>query len=229
MEIKSTQKVMDKQGIFAVVYAESGVGKTSMVPNLGKKPLLIDFEGGASVLSDKDIDMVTVEPTLEEYKKVMKDVNNLKGYDTVIFDGITAMELNLLAYFGKTSSSMMPSLNNYGVLNSALLQSMTDMRALKFKGINVLVTATEMSLEESLDDGRIISKIYPNVSAGKGKYAKRLVAEADIVGRLVISKKDDTAGKRFIILEKQDNFVAKDRIFKRKFCEINNLFKKGDK
>jgi hypothetical protein len=56
-----------------------------------------------------------------------------------------------------------------------------------------------------------------------GKCADTICGLCDIVGRLEISTKDDTAGKRYIRLEASPVVVAKDRIYKRKFCKTNEL------
>ena len=42
----------------------------------------------------------------------------------------------------------------------------------------------------------------------------------DLVGRIVINPKD---GERYVLLESSATVVAKDRLFKRKFCKFEEL------
>lgn len=233
MKIVKANDILKSTGISALVYAESGVGKTTMLSALPGRTLIVDYEAGTSVLADadhKNVDIVKIETDLSNHEEVMKELKLGKNeYNNICFDSITALEANMLSLFASESSSMMPTLNDYGKLNSILAQTLLDMRNIKFQGKNVVITALELPFDEHQIDGSVITKIYPFVKASKGTMAKKVVAEVDIVGRLEISQKEGSEGKRFVRLSKTGLIVAKDRIFKRVFCEPKNIFKKEGK
>ena len=189
----------------------------------GKHPLVIDFETGTSVLG-KGFDVVEVKQDTSNLKEIFKFISEPNEYDTYIFDSITAFEGNVLAQMAKESTRDMPTLNDYGRLNGKLMQFLQELRYLKTLGKNVLVTALEMFISEQHEDGMVRDTKYPMINAGKGKFAKKLIAEADIVGHLEISYKENSKGRRFVRLEKNQNTIAKDRIYKRVFCDPKDFF-----
>ena len=56
-----------------------------------------------------------------------------------------------------------------------------------------------------------------------GKTADTIMGLCDVVGRLEISNKEDTKGKRYIRLEASPVVTAKDRLQKRSYCEIQEV------
>ena len=215
-------------GILTILYGESGVGKTTASVENGKRVLVLDFESGTRDLAKKDnVDIIKITSDLSNFKEAI-EIAKKEDYDLIIFDSITALEGNLLASFAKNSRSEMPTLNDYGKLNGKLMQLTILFRELKDLNKNILVTALEMFITENKEEGGVIDFIYPMINAGKGKFSKRFVGEADIVGRMEITEKEGEI-IRYIRTTKAKNIVAKDRIFKRKFCKTNEIFKKGEK
>lgn len=233
IKILKTDETLKDQGIVFLLFAESGVGKTTAIGEIPGKTLILAIDPGTAALSEKKIDYIKIETDLSNYKEVMDDVLNPKGllekYDNVAFDSVTALETNMLSAYARISSSQVPTLQNYGQVNARIQQALLDMRNIKFRNKNVIITALEQPLDEYMSDGRTISKLYPLLAAGKGKFSRKLVAECDIVGHLEISSKEGSEGTRFIRLGKTDNIMAKDRIFKREFCMPNAVFKKQEK
>ena len=236
MKIKSTKNALKDHGIVALVYAESGVGKTTAIEQYSGKTFILDFNGGIGALSEFDEDYETIKTDLSNLKEVMDELKDPKGfiseYDNIAIDSISDVETNMLSAYARASKTESPTLQNYGQTLARIQQFLLDIRNLKFQKKNVIINALEMPLDEHMADGRIVSKLYPMLAAGKGKFARRLVAECDIVGHLEISQKEGTEGKRFLRLAKTENVVAKDRIFKREFCFPKEIFnpknKKGE-
>ena len=62
--------------------------------------------------------------------------------------------------------------------------------------------------------------VFPN--ATDANFAQRKMMTNQSLGEIILSPKD---GKRYIRLEGQATLVAKDRFFKRQFCEPQDLLK----
>lgn len=57
-----------------------------------------------------------------------------------------------------------------------------------------------------------------------GKTSDSVCGLCDIVGRITISPKD---GERYLWMEGSQTVVAKDRLFKRKFCKFEEVLNNG--
>jgi len=217
---------LKKSGVSAIVYGESGIGKTHFAGTLPGKTLIIAAEAnGIKTLARSgnadDIDIMylpkmadTIEKTSEAFNHFFDDlmVKELP-YDNVVLDSATELANQLLIQ--KTDPNKnggTPTMKNYGEVQFAMKRYLRILRDLaEVKGLNVIVIALESELILSQNADSQSSKTHPNLSG------KKLAPEAeglfDIVGH--IEKMSD--GRRVIRLEGNDQFVAKDR-FGRKGC-----------
>ena len=78
-----------KKPIRALIYGESGVGKTTLLGTLPPPVAIVDFEGGASVrLNYRDDIFIAEVSSKEELEQAVKEIPNL-GVKSIAFDGFS--------------------------------------------------------------------------------------------------------------------------------------------
>ncbi len=210
-------------GISAFVYAGTGVGKTTGAGMLPGKTLIIDLEGGASVLRNKEIDMIKINRDLSNLREVFEEIPNLK-YDNIVFDSITKLESAMLTNYAEKSKIEVPQLQDYNKMIFKLQAYMKKLQVIQDTGKNVLITALEEYYQIEVGEGIVKTILQPMVNARKGKLIQKILGDFDIIGHLEISEKEGKEGQRYIRLTPSEKLVAKDRIFGRKFTKFENLF-----
>lgn len=205
--------------ITAVIYAPPGIGKTWALADLPGKTLIIDVDQGTSVLQGhpniKNIDIVRLDESLADMKDVLETLEKKCEYNNVCLDSLSELERAQLALLGRTGKNGgAPELGHYNQSNFKLVDLCRRLRALP---ANVIFTAWLANTEVVSVGGEKYTRAAPMLS---GKTADNICGLADIVGELIVSSKD---GKRYIRLAAQADLVAKDRIFKREFCEPKDL------
>ncbi len=220
LQIRNT-KDDSTRGLAAMVYSEAGVGKTTLAKEF-KEILVIDLEGGRSVLDDGNISYVTVNVddfiknekgkkvvTIQPLIDIINDIEKSE-FKTIMFDSSTKLEDILLMKYAETNpTTNTPSLQNYGQLNIAINQLFLKLIHLRELGKNILVTALEQRITITHDDLSTRTELYPLIKASKGTLIKKIVGDFDIVGRLKIGKT-----KRYLQVQPLEGEFAKSRIHK---------------
>lgn len=216
-------KALATQGVSALVYGESGMGKTHLIGTLKGKTLIIASEvNGLRTLNrtgafDSGIFDVIPLPTTEKevnalFEELLIDDNE---YSNIVVDSWSELDrLCLLMKSKNNSNSGVPSMQNYlqnQTMQQRLLQVLVDIAALK--GKRVLVTClTRDYVESHSEDGEII-KSYPCMT---NKTMQPFICRNfDIVAHL---EKSEKTGERYLRLTSNQSCIAKDRIANRKFC-----------
>lgn len=225
-------------GVNAIIYSDSGAGKTWMVGDVKEKTLLIDMDIGAKVLRNHpniekskgllDIYQVSDFSVFDEFF----DKLCLAGggsYSLIILDTVSQYEKLKLSQLGQASAGgNAPTRADYNNSGYTMRQKMADLRNLTANGKNVLVFAWEMPLEVSSHGESSHTKAYPMLMKS---VAPEVVGMFDIVGRLETKLIEDTGEvKRAIRLQNTARVFGKDRIFSdRKGCaaDINTLLYGG--
>jgi len=217
MEIRNAKEMEDK-GKTILLYGESGVGKTSGIGTLEGKTLLIDIESGSTVLRGKDIDVVSVPQNLSGLKGIFEELtlNDGCGYDNVCLDSATELQAFMLINLGSKSKDGAPTLNDYGVCTAKMRDYMRKLRDLREHGVNVVCTALEMYLEIEHNEDTVRTKAFPMMMK---KLAPEVCGMFDVVGRLCVSNKADHEGERYLLLDGNDDFMAKNRYGGARFVE----------
>lgn len=206
--------------ISALIYSAPGNGKTSMIGELKGKTLIIDIDRGTSVLagSKADISVVRMDEDLADLVKVLENLEKSCPFDNVCIDSLSELEKSMLTIYGRLGKNDgAPELAHY---NRAQFKIADICRRFRALDANVVFTAWESTSEHIHPSGEKYTQARPMLS---GKCADTICGLCDIVGRLEIGVKDDNAGKRYIRLEASPVVVAKDRIYKRKFCTTDKL------
>lgn len=222
IKISSTRDVT-KQGKSVLVYAESGVGKSTLLGTMGSPTLILNVEGGLYVLKDcTNVDHIEILESLENLAEVfdfLSDPGNISGYQNIALDSATELEKFMQIRLAKKSTNDgMPSMHDYGVISFKMRDYMRRLRDLRDAGKNVVVTCLEMPIELHLDDGEIKTRLYPMMGR---KLAPEICGLFDIVARLEISQKPGNEGLRFMRLDGDDRLIAKNRYGNGKFAAAN--------
>ena len=208
--------------ISALIYSSPGNGKTTALGELQGKTLIIDVDRGTSVLagSKADISVIRLDEELKDLFKVLEKLESECPFDNICIDSLSELEKSMLTLYGRLGKNDgAPELAHY---NRTQFKITDICRRFRNLPANIIFTAWESSSDHIHPSGEKYTQARPMLS---GKSADTICGLCDIVGRLEISSKDDNAGKRYIRLEASPIVVAKDRIFKRKYCETNQLIK----
>ena len=222
-------EALQNSGVSAIVYGESGIGKTHFAGTLPGKTLIIAAEANGIKTLAKFPDAAKANLSVEFLPAPAKTIDDTSaqynayfdqlmlrdlGVDNVVLDSASELAATLLIQrTDPVKNGGAPTMKNYNEVQSSMRRYMRILRDLAIlKGHNVLVLALEAEMVLSqTGDNTITSKAHPAMS-GK-KLAPEIEGLFDIVGHM--EKLPD--GRRFIRLEGTETFVAKDR-FGRKGC-----------
>lgn len=209
-----------KTGISAIIYGESGMGKTHFLGTLPGKTLIIAAEanGIKCLLRSENKDNIDVRylPNFEaEMDKFFGDlmIEDLP-FDNICLDSATELDKYLmLEKTDPNKNDGIPQQRTYRVVQFAMRRYLRILRDLTvMRGKNVIITAIEQALELNINGEQQIAKSYPAISTKK--FPPEACGLVDIVGHIEIL----ADGKRFLRFEANDQVAAKDRIFPRKGC-----------
>ena len=209
-------KAITTEKVTCLIYGTPGMGKTTLLGTLPGKTLIIDIDRGTSVLAGcENVDIVRISEDLHELRELMTMLNAKCEYQNVALDSVSELERAMLAFFGRRG-------NNDGVPDQASYLR-TDYKIIDWCRLfrtlpcNVFFTAWEAQKEVIAITGDKYTQSRPML---RKDNAENLCGLCDIVGRIVTNPKDE---ERYIWLDGSQNVVAKDRIFKRRFCKLEEL------
>lgn len=216
-------EILNTQGISALVYGESGMGKTHLIGTLKGKTLIIASEvNGLRTLkrtgafNSGKVQVVPLPTTEDGVKDLFESLllDNI-DYDNIVVDSWSELDrLCLMMKSKNNGNDGVPTLQNYGqnqIKQQRLLQMLVDVAALK--GKRVLVTCLSKEFVESRSGEEEVLKAYPCMTT---KGLQPFICQIfDIVAHIEKSAK---SGERFLRLTGDNSCIAKDRIANRKFC-----------
>lgn len=215
-----------KSGVSAIVYGESGIGKTHFCGTLPGKTLIIAAEAnGIKTLSRSanadNIEILylpqpgkTEDETAAKFNTFFNDLmTGDLDVDNVVLDSATELaNLLLLLKADPNRNGGTPTMKNYSDVQFSMRRYLRILRDLaEVRGKNVVVIALEAELVLSQTADASTTKTHPALSG------KKLSPEAEGLYDIVAHLEKRTDGVRVLRLEGTESFVAKDR-FGRRGC-----------
>lgn len=234
-------EALDHAGVSAIVYGESGIGKTHFSGTLPGKTLIIAAEANGIKTLARCPNAAKIEiaylPQGRNAEDTSAQLNAFfdrlmsadLAFDNVVLDSATELANQLLlTKSDPNKNGGTPTMKNYADVQFAMRRYLRILRDLaEVKGKNVIVIALEAELILSQNEDVQHSKTHPALSG------KKLSPEAEGLFDIVAHMEKRNDGTRVFRLEGNDQFVAKDR-FGRKECAADgatllNMNEKKDK
>lgn len=204
-----------------LIYGNPGAGKTTAIKYLPGKKLVVDIDKSSVVLmGEDDIDILEIDSykiweSWIEAVKYIKD--NFKDYDFIVIDNVTELFRSILAQQGREGkNNRVPSMADYQRSDFVIMDSF---RAIKSVDCNVLFTAWETSDKWETEAGQIFNRAIPDI---RRTILNNFLGLCDVVGRLIISEKDEEIKRGFVLQPSMDVY-AKNRLDDRKGCLQSEL------
>ena len=220
------EDALKETAVSAIVYGESGIGKTFFSGTLPGKTLIIAVEAnGIKTLAGSNnaanLEVCYLPTPTESKEETIARYNRFFDsflakeipFDNIVLDSATELANALLLL--KTDpykNGGVPTVKNYGEVQFTMrrwLRILRDIAEIKHK--NVIVTALEAELVLSQSEESQTSKTHPALSG------KKLSPEAEGLFDIVAHLEKRSDGTRYFRLEGNEQFVAKDR-FHRSEC-----------
>lgn len=221
MVLKITNAADIRQNkLTALLYGAPGAGKTTALGFLPGRTLVIDVDQGTTVLAgNKKVDVIRLSPDLSEAKEILSELEKKCDYDFVCVDSLSELERAMLAYLGRAGKNGgAPELGHYNQVQFRIADFCRTLRTLP---ATIVFTCWEEQKDVVSIGGEKRTQTRPMMS---GKTGDVICGLCDIVGNLAVSQKD---GKRYALLSGSADVVAKDRIFKREFCPVEEFIPKS--
>lgn len=180
-------KKQTKDAFNVLLYAFPGVGKTSLAGMFAGYPpacdvLVVDAEGGASVLAHLDNVYVMQVTSWDQVEKVLSQLERTPletlKYRTVVFDNLTELHAMLVQ---KICGNNAPEIQQHGIITAALMRFTRRVRDLSRKRqINTALIAWEDAKE---DKGQGITR---KVVALTDKLSARIPGVPNNVGYMTV-------------------------------------------
>lgn len=199
IKIDSTKKTVNS--VKALIYGESGVGKTklaSTVPN----PLILNAEGGLLSLAQNNIDSVKIETVIDimDVYEFLTESEDAKKYETVVLDSVSEIGEVYLSTLKKLHKDARQA---YGELADDVSKMIRAFRDIPDKHVYFIAKAAR------IEDENGISK-YVATMPGKN-LLNNLPYYFDLVMPLRIGKLEDGSTYRYLQTKAELQWNAKDR------------------
>lgn len=196
------------RGISILIYADPGVGKTTLASTLPEgETLILNFEAGLGpLLGTKHLVSNLHGTDVSKLDELYKDLRTKKHpFKYVVLDNISELEQWVLLSLTKKRGKEFTEVREYGDAAFKMREYMHLFRDLVFQGITVIFNAWEFPLEIKNNDGCIITKTFPKLSK---RVSPEVCGIVDVVGHLEVHEK---TGKRWIRFGPSDQYITKSQ------------------
>lgn len=203
LNFTTTDKASADQGVKVLVYAESGIGKTTLCAT-APAPLIISAESGLLSLRKFSIPVITIK-TLQDlndaYNWVAAGKQGADQFQTICVDSITEIGEVVLAAAKK---SVKDPRQAYGELIEKMLEAIKNFRDLP--GKNVYMAAKMERAKDELSGMMLYGPSMPGAKLGPA-----LPYYFDEVFNLRVMQTTDGQKYRALVTQPDMQYVAKDR------------------
>lgn len=217
MSVKITStKDSSLDGVKALVYGKSGIGKTTLMAT-APNPIILSAEAGLLSLAGQDISVIEVNTVQDIYdaKEFLTESEEAKAFETICLDSITEIGEVLLAQLKKASKDPRKAYGDLADELGSLIRSFRDI-----KGKNVIFSAKQVRITD--DDTGITS--YFASMPGK-TLLNGLPFFFDEVLYMTLMQAEDGTSYRVLKTQPEFGHDAKDRSGKLNFIEEPDLTK----
>lgn len=204
--VKAGNKV--NRGIAFLIYADPGIGKTTLATTLPEEEtLIINTEAGLGPTLGTNHLIFNLKDDLSQLEELYQHLRTAKHpFKYVVVDNISEMEQWMIATLTKSRGKDFTEIKEYGDAGYKMREYLTNFRDLIYKNITVVFNAWEMPLEIRNTGGEVVTKAFP-------KLFKRISPEicgiVDVVGHLEMYPK---SGDRYIRFEPTPQITAKSQL-----------------
>jgi len=209
------EKVPDKinRGISFIIYANPGVGKTTLAATLPEKEtLIINTEAGLGPLLGKEHICFNVLKAIKN-NNIEQVINDLyrhlrtekHPFKNVVIDNLSELEQQLILNLTQARNKSSPEIREYGDSAYKMKEWAHLFRDLVYQDINVVFNAWEFPFEIRNADGIVVSKTFPLI--GK-KIAPQICGIVDVVGHLECNEKTQS---RRVVFGQTSQYVTKSQ------------------
>lgn len=209
MEMIKATEMKKYQNWSCLIYAEAGIGKSTMVKSLTGRTLLFSIDGMYQVLNGiEHLDILTMDS--KQANKELGDfyryaVKNKDKYDNIVIDNLSTFQKFWLNEQASETTSGMPEIRHYGIIDRVLLDFIASFKKLNK---NLLFFAHEKKVEITRESGGVYTQFQPDI-----RNLDAIMGVIPIVGRLVIMREPETQErKRIIVLQPTQATRAKDQL-----------------
>lgn len=198
MQIKSTHEIKPEK-INALIYGESGVGKTFLASTLVGKTIIVSMESGLLSLRGHSIDYIEEINNLDKLKEALTFLIT-SDYQNIYIDSLTEVTQLFLAYCKEQYPDDKQTLKVYGLLLemvSAFIKFTRDMNK------NVFFTALQKTSQDEYNRRYHVPDLV-------GSIASKCPQFFDFVFNYQMVRQDEQ-DTRFLVTQKTSNSLGKDR------------------
>ena len=115
-------KDIQQPHLTVLIYGTPGMGKTTLLGNLKGRTLIVDVDKGTSVLiGNENVDVLRLSEDFREVPELVKQLKASCPYENVCLDSLSELERAILARLANTNSTGIPTLQDYGKVQSQQL------------------------------------------------------------------------------------------------------------
>lgn len=193
------------RGISFLIYADPGIGKTTLATTLPEdETLIINTEAGLGPTLGTNHYIFNLKDDLSQLEALYKFLRTQKhAFKYVVLDNISEMEQWMINLLTKSRGKDFTELREYGDAAYKMREYLHLFRDLIYSGITCVMNAWEMPLEIKNSGGEVVTKAFPKLFK---KVSPEICGIVDCVGHLEMYPK---TGDRYIRFEATPGIVAK--------------------
>jgi phage nucleotide-binding protein len=194
------------RGLSFIIYADPGVGKTTLATTLpADETLIINTEAGLGPVLGKGHTVFNLHgdqvEQIDDLYRYLRTQENAFKY--IVVDNISELEQWVILSLTKKRNKEFTEIREYGDAAFKMRQILRDFRDLVYQGKTVVFNAWEFPLEIKNNDGVVITKTFPKLGKSIAPQACGIV---DAVAHLEVHSK---TGKRWLRFGPSDQYITK--------------------